>query len=287
MQKSNLSKNLAIVGVGLIGGSLGMACKKRSLGWKITGYGRSRRRLELAMDLGAIDEYRTDLSSGWEEIDLVVLATPVGRIIPILEHIAPFLKPRTIVSDVGSTKSKLVSAAEAILGADKYFVGAHPIAGTENSGVEAAFPALFEGAKCIITPTSNTHLPALRLVQKLWREVGSTVINMDAQEHDYALAAVSHLPHVVAYSLVNTVLIQDNARRKLLSLYGGGFRDFTRIAASDPTMWRDICLANAENLCRVIDSFQQQLEKTKELIRQGKAEELFREFECAQKIKKG
>ncbi len=278
---------LAILGVGLIGGSLGMACKERGFGGQIIGYGRSEERLRLALRLGAIDSYQTDLTRGWEEIDLVVLTTPVAQIIPLLEKIAPCLKSGTIVTDVGSTKAALVQAAEQILGMDKFFVGGHPIAGTERSGVEAAFPALFEKAKCILTPTPATNTCALQTVQKLWQKLGSEVLLMDAQEHDYALAAVSHLPHIVAYSLVNTVLGLENSRQTLLSLSGGGFRDFTRIAASDPAMWRDICLANRDNLCSVIDSFQEQLAKMKTLIQHGESEKLFQEFQCAKKVKEG
>ncbi len=278
---------LAIIGVGLIGGSLGMACKERGFGGQIIGYGRSEERLRLAVRLGAIDSYQTDLTRGWEEIELVVLATPVAQIIPILERIAPCLKSGTIVTDVGSTKAGLVQSAEQILGPDKFFVGGHPIAGREKSGVGAASPTLFESAKCILTPTPTTNTCALQTVQKLWQELGSKVVLMDAQEHDYALAAVSHLPHIVAYSLVNTVLGLENSRQTLLSLYGGGFRDFTRIAASDPAMWRDICLANRDNLCEVISRFQEQLAKIKTLIQQGEGEKLLQKFQCAKKVKEG
>lgn len=278
-------KKIAIVGVGLIGGSLGMACKKNGFQGEIIGYGRSEEKLRLAVDLGAIDSYQTDMSSGWEDVDLIILATPVGLISSFLKTIAPYLKKGAIVSDVGSTKENIIKAAEKILSSDKYFVGAHPIAGTEKSGVTAAFPELYKGAKCIITPTPQTNPQSLEVVKTLWQTVGSDVILMDAPAHDFTLAAVSHLPHIVAYSLVNTILDMENEQRPLISLSGGGFRDYTRIAASDPVMWRDICLANRDNLCKLIEVYQKQLEKIKILIKNEDFDNLLQEFQRAREGK--
>lgn len=274
-------KKIAIIGVGLIGGSLGMVLKEAAISAQIIGYGRSEEKLQKAVSLKAIDKFYTDFNQGWQEIDLVILATPVGKIIPILKQLAPFLKSGAIVSDVGSTKRDLVHQAEQILGSDKYFVGAHPIAGTEKSGVEAAFPSLFQNANCIITPTAKTNVAALQTIKSIWEIAGSRIVIMDADKHDYALAAVSHLPHIAAYALVNTVIKLENEKQPLMSLSGGGFRDYTRIAASDPLMWRDICLSNKEYLCQVIDEFQNQLSKLKELIKQGDSNSLLEELQLA------
>ncbi len=273
---------VAVFGVGLIGGSFGMAYKKSELGGQVVGYGRSEEKLRLAVELGAIDSYQLNFTQGWENVDLLLMATPVSKTIALLQRIAHYLKGGTIVTDAGSTKGGLIGAAEKILAPDKFFVGGHPIAGTEKSGVAAAFPTLFKDAKCILTPTKNTNPAALRLVGDIWRKLGSQVVQMPADKHDFALAAVSHLPHVIAYSLVNTIITLESEQQPLFSISGGGLRDFSRIAASDPSMWLDIFMDNKDYVCKAIDIFQGQITRIKTLLQQNDSETLLLELQKAQ-----
>ncbi len=257
---------ICIVGVGLMGGSLGLACKKRSIAREIIGIGRNRSRLEQARQLGAIDDFELDKKTGLRGADVVVLATPTGVIVEYLRELGNYLEPGVIITDVGSTKAEIVSAAEEVLPEGVMFVGGHPIAGTEKSGVEAASADLYAGAKCILTPTSNTSLQAQQRVAALWSAVGSEVEIMDPQHHDKILAIVSHLPHVVAYALVSTLIKLDDQLGEVLPFTAGGFRDFTRIAASDPVMWRDICLSNRGNIVEMTELFQQALVELRDKI---------------------
>jgi prephenate dehydrogenase len=251
------------------------------------GAGRTPAHLEKAVELGAIDTFELELGRAVEGADLVILATPVGAMHKLMTRLGPYLKPGAVVTDVGSTKARIVAAAESLMPADTYFVGGHPIAGRENSGVEAASADLFQSAKSILTPTPHTHPDALAQVKELWERLGSQVIFMDVEQHDRILAIISHLPHMVAYSLVNAVIELDNQAGELVDLAAGGFRDFTRIAASDPLMWRDICLSNAQHIIEAIEHFQQMLEGLKQGIKTGNAEELLARFETARRVKQG
>ncbi|MCK5256010.1 MAG: prephenate dehydrogenase/arogenate dehydrogenase family protein, partial [Deltaproteobacteria bacterium] len=236
---SVLFERMAIVGVGLIGGSLAKAVKEKKLVGEVLGVGRSEERLESARKLGIIDRYSGRINDILGEADLVVVAGPVGVIVDLIREMIPFLKKGTIITDVGSVKKKIVKEVEAFIPGSLYFVGGHPIAGTENSGFEASFSTLFEGRKCIITPVSTTDSHALERVKELWTQVGSVVACMDSEEHDEVFAAVSHLPHIVAYSMVNSLLKAKGFEKNIFSFSAGGFKDFTRIAASDPVMWKD------------------------------------------------
>ena len=256
---SPLFQQVAIVGVGLLGGSLGLVLKQQGLAKTVMGIGRSQTNLELAVKLGAIDAWASDAKAVVAESDCVVLATPVETYLNHVKQWGDCLRPGTIVSDVGSVKGVLVLDVEAQLPASVHFVGAHPIAGKEKSGVAHAEAKLFNGARCIVTPTPRTQPEALNKVCALWEAAGSIVLSMDPHDHDWVLGAVSHLPHVAAFSLMHTLdSLQQHGTPDsldLLSFSGGGLRDTTRIAASSPEMWRDICLANRDNLLQMIDRY--------------------------------
>jgi prephenate dehydrogenase len=279
---------VAIVGVGLIGGSLGMVLKQQRLAESVVGIGRRVENLKAAVELGAIDRYVSDSLAGVREADLVVLATPVDTYAEHLRAWGSALRPGCIVSDAGSVKGTLVEHAERLLPAHARFVGAHPIAGKEKTGVAAASPDLFRGARCIVTPTPRTDPAAFRLVRELWEAAGSTVVAMDPHLHDRLLGAVSHLPHVAAYCLMNALReVQDRLlpAEDVLSYSGGGLRDTTRIAASSPEMWRDIFLWNRDNVVALIELYEQELRRLKDLIRTGDGPGIEKDLERAKQIR--
>ena len=260
-------KKVTIVGVGLIGGSLGMILKRRGLADRVVGVGRSLGNLELAVELGAIDAYERDPKAAMPGTELVILATPVESYVTHLKEWGSLLEPGTIVSDVGSVKGSLVERVEALVPAGVHFVGAHPIAGKETSGVGAGSADLFAGALCVITPTANTNPQACLMVQQVWEATRSVVLSVDPFVHDRILGAVSHLPHVTAFALMNALTnLQQRDDVDLLDYSGGGLRDTTRIAASSPEMWRDIFLWNHENLLIMIEALEKQLQRFKALI---------------------
>jgi prephenate dehydrogenase len=263
---TTLFETMTVVGVGLIGGSLARAARERGLVSRIIGLGRGEENLRRALDLGVIDAMETDWARGIRDADLVVLATPVESIVQLLPRIASLCGDDTVVTDVGSVKGSIVREAERTLPRPGRFVGGHPIAGTENSGVEASFASLFTDRKTILTPTGRTDAEALDRVRRLWEEVGSSVVEMDTESHDRVMGFVSHLPHIVAYALVHTVYSEDKKEGNLARFSAGGFLDFTRIASSHPEMWRDICLMNREALMVAVDSFSRTLDRLKELI---------------------
>lgn len=267
-------RHVAIVGVGLIGGSLGMILRRRALADHVIGIGRRVENLKTAVALGAIDRYVADPQEGVRGADLVVLATPVDTYERHLQEWAHCLAPGSIVSDVGSVKGTLVERSEAAMPAGVHFVGAHPIAGKEKTGVAAGSDQLFKGARCILTPTKRTDATALGRVRQLWEETGSIMLTMDPHLHDQILGAVSHLPHVAAFALMNALSELRDHELPLLDLAahsGGGLRDTTRIAASSPEMWRDIFLWNRENVVAYIDRYTRALEELKQLIKAGDA----------------
>ncbi len=267
-------KQVAIIGVGLIGGSLGMILRRRALADHVVGVGRRVENLKTAVALGAIDRYVADPQEGVREADLVVLATPVDTYERHLQEWAHCLTPGSIVSDVGSVKGTLVERSEAAMPAGVHFVGVHPIAGKEKTGVAAGSDQLFKGARCIVTPTERTDATALARVTQLWEETGSVMLTMDPHLHDQILGAVSHLPHVAAFALMNalsTLRDQTLPALDLAAHSGGGLRDTTRIAASSPEMWRDIFLWNRENVVAYIDRYMRALEEVKQLIQVGDA----------------
>ena len=264
-----LFNHIAIVGLGLIGGSLARVVRNKKLAQRVTAFGRNQERLQKAQQLGLVDGYQVGYDNGFEEVDLVVIATPVGTIVKLARAIAPHLKPGTIITDVGSVKAAIVAALDSQLPRSIKFIGGHPIAGTENSGFEASFAELFENRICVVTPTASSDQNALEQIRSLWTAAGSSVVSMDVDTHDKIFAAISHLPHMVAFSLVNAVVDMKDYAQNTLQYSAGGFRDFTRIAASDPIMWRDIALLNRDNLLATLNYFSRAIEELKEAISAG------------------
>ncbi|MEW6096818.1 MAG: prephenate dehydrogenase [bacterium] len=276
-------KSVAIIGVGLIGGSLGLALKKSNLVQNIIGIGRKEEKLQQALKLGAVDSVVTDIYFGVKRADMVILATPVNSILEIATQMVPYLKIGTIAMDVGSTKKKIVHNLTSSLSlSEVHFVGTHPLAGSEESGIEAAKSDLFEGATCVITPISQTNESALSFVRWLWEGIGAKVVEMTPEIHDELIAYSSHLPHLVATSLADLAKMQD---KKILPLLASGFKDTTRIAASHPVMWSDICLTNQQEILNAISEFKKILEKWQKLIEQANSDALTREFEEVKKFR--
>ncbi len=271
-------KQLTIIGVGLIGGSLARALRAAGYVQEIVGVGRSLASLQQAVALGVVDRIETSMSRAASDADMLVLASPVGAMPEVFAAIAPYLSAKTVITDVGSVKGSITEAARAHLGAHfRQFVPGHPLAGRESSGVAASLPDLFHGQRVILTPVAETDASALKAVDDMWRAAGAEVVSMPMAEHDAILAATSHLPHLLAYALVDQ-LAQEPAARRVFDYIGNGFRDMTRIAASDPVMWRDICLANRAALLQAISGYRGQLDKLAQVIEKGdgrKLEEFF------------
>ncbi len=260
---------LCIVGVGLIGGSLAKDLRRLGLCGEVIGCSRKRENLERARELGIIDAYYLDPAKAVEGADMVVLAVPLGAMAAVLEAMRPGLATGAVLTDVGSAKCSVLEAARSAFGAiPENFVPAHPIAGTEHSGVEAALQGLFQGRRVILTPTDETRPEAVSRVRDMWQSVGAEVLEMDPAHHDEVLAATSHLPHMLAYTLVD-MLGRMEERVEMFRYAAGGFRDFTRIASSDPQMWHDICIANRGALVDALDQFQADLGTAIDAIRDG------------------
>jgi len=251
---------LTLIGVGLIGGSLARALRDAGHVQEIVGYGRGLANLQRAVELGVVDRIETSLAAAVNGADMVVLATPVGAMAEILGAIAPYLAKDAVVTDVGSVKGAVVTAARAALGGRfSNFVPGHPIAGTERSGVESSFASLYVGRRVVLTPLPETRPEALARVRAMWQAAGADVVDMSIEHHDQVLAATSHLPHLLAYALVD-MLAQLNDRHEIFSYAAGGFRDFTRIASSDPVMWRDISLANRDAIVEMLKRYRTELD---------------------------
>lgn len=275
MGNSLLFRKVAIIGVGLIGGSLGKAMKKKRLAKEIYGVSRRKEALEEAVKSASVDYGTHDIKKAVVNADLVVLAAPVNTVSAMFELIAPHLRRGCIVTDVGSVKMSIVAAAQAALPNPMFFVGSHPIAGSEKKGVEHASAELFEGSTCIMTPVDETHRAAVDRVRKLWLAVGADVKLMSPSDHDKALAYVSHLPHMLAYTLMSS--IPEN----YLMFGAQGLKDMTRIASSSPEMWNDICLANSKNIVKVIDEFTANLSVLRRAVMECDEKVLVSEFKKA------
>lgn len=280
-----LFEKVTIIGTGLIGGSIGMALLGRSLAREVVGVDLKGEDLELAVETKAVHRWTTDLAQGVEGAQLVILAVPVGQTIEILTSILPYLAPGTIITDVGSTKAAVVSAAEGLIPENISFVGGHPMAGSEQAGIRGADRYLLENAVYLLTPTSNTKPEALDKVKAMVEKIGSKVVLMDPREHDLEVAAVSHLPHVVAVALVNAVGKIQESHPQTLFLAAGGFRDVTRIASSHPVMWRDICLTNQAMLLAVIKDFRGVLAEIEQEILNLNGEALQLQLEKAKNLR--
>jgi len=268
-------ERLCIIGVGLIGGSLARALRAREYVGEIVGYGRTAANLYEAVRLGAIDGAETSVAAAVRDADMVVVAVPVRATREVLEQMRDALAPEAVVTDVGSVKLSVVADARAALGARfADFVPGHPIAGTERSGVAASTADLYAGRRVILTPEAETNDRALARARAMWAAAGAVVATMSAAEHDRVLAASSHLPHALAYALVDMIVRMDE-HRAVFDCAGGGFRDFTRIAASDPTMWRDIFLANRSELLLLLEQYQEDLQVLMDAVERGDEEEIW------------
>ena len=279
------AQSVCIIGTGLIGGSLALALRRADFCTRITGAGRTEVTLKKAVELGVIDSYETDLTKAVSGADIVVVAVPLSAMKSVFEQIAPGLSATTVVTDAGSAKQSVIRDAEAALG-DKAnrFVAAHPIAGTERSGVQAAFKELYEGKRVILTPTGSTESGAIDLVTAMWQVAGAEVETMSAEHHDQVLAGTSHLPHLLAFGLVDCLNNLEDVD-EIFRFAAGGFRDFTRIASSDPVMWRDICLSNREAVMAMMKRYFQEMDKMYEALQESDGEKLKDIFVRAKKAR--
>lgn len=270
--------HLTIIGVGLIGSSLSLALKQSGYVKRVTGFGRSESTLQKGIELGVLDDYSLSISEAVKGADIVVLAVPLGAMRSVFESIKTVLSDQTIITDVGSAKASVVQDARDILGNHiNRFVAGHPIAGTERSGVEAGFAELYSNRKIILTPGPDTNSDAIDVITKMWQATGAEVESMDTKHHDRILAATSHLPHMLAFSLVSH-LSKMSDQDEIFNYAAGGFRDFTRIASSDPVMWRDVCMANGDALLELIDGFKNELDEITKAIKNEDPEALFELF---------
>ncbi len=274
-------RRLAVIGVGLIGGSCALALKRAGVVGTVVGVGRGESNLRRARDLGVVDEIATDVATGVDGADVVLVATPVGQMPRIFDVLREATSPEAVITDGGSTKRDVVTAARASLGARlPRFVPAHPIAGAERSGAEAARADLFVRRHVVLTPLPETASDAEARVAALWSSCGAKVSSLTPEAHDGVFAAVSHLPHALAYALVQMIAERPDAGT-LFGFAAGGFRDFTRIASSSPEMWRDICLANREPLLAELDAYQDMLARLRVLLDRADSDGLERLFTSA------
>ncbi len=280
-----LIEKLVVCGVGLIGGSFALALRRAGAVGRVVGIGRSAETMARAVELGVIDEIAPDWATALDGADFVLLAAPVGQMQRIMEAMAPHLGPNTVVTDAGSTKRDVIEAAYGVLDAHlARVVPAHPIAGAEKSGVEAAFAELYDGRRVVITPLPENASEAVERVRAAWRACGAAVVDMAPQDHDRVFAAVSHLPHLLAFGLVHDLAGRANAEL-LFSHAASGFRDFTRIAASHPEMWRDICVANRQALLAELDQYLAELAYLRALLLAGDGERLEHVFDEARQAR--
>ncbi len=284
---SVIIERLAIIGVGLIGGSFARALREAGVVKTIVGIGRSSANLEEALSLGIVDEITSDAVAGVSGAQMVFISVPVCSIPSVVAEIAPALSSGCIVTDGGSVKASIVMECERLMPPGCFFVGGHPIAGTEHSGAAASFATLYKGKRCILTPTERTDAAALELVNRLWLVTGAEVCSMEPGHHDRIFAEISHLPHVVAYALVHAVGTADVEGENVLSYTAGGFKDFTRIASSDPVMWRDIALMNRQALLKSIDGFSASLAELRQRIDNSDPDGLAEFFTIAKQFRDG
>ncbi|MDB4140123.1 prephenate dehydrogenase/arogenate dehydrogenase family protein [Candidatus Thioglobus sp.] len=274
---------ITIIGVGLIGGSLAKAIKENNLAKVVFGFGRDLNRLEKAQKANVIDQFSTNLKDAINDSDIVIIATPVGSFQEILSEIKPFLTSKIVISDVGSTKTNIASIVSQTLGGySNYFIPAHPIAGKEKSGFEASEANLFNNRKVIITPLETSSPDSISLIQKMWEGTGADVDFMSPESHDELLGMTSHLPHMLAFSLVN-YLISKNPSASIYA--AGGFKDFSRIASGDAVMWRDICIQNKDQIISHIKGYQKTLNSLVDAIENENSDELDLLFTSAKKTR--
>jgi len=274
-------RRLAIIGVGLIGGSLARALRHADAVGEVVGCGRSRPNLERAVELGVIDRFTHDPAAAVQGADMIFIAVPLGAIAGVFAAIEGHLDADAVITDGGSVKGSVIADAKRVFGAvPPNLVPGHPIAGTENSGVEASFAELYRNRRVILTPLPETDVQALERVERMWRNCGAEVTKMEVSHHDEVLAATSHLPHMLAYSLVDS-LARMKENDEIFRYAAGGFRDFTRIASSNPVMWRDICIANRGALGGMLKRFATELHQLADALDDPEGRELLEIFERA------
>jgi cyclohexadieny/prephenate dehydrogenase len=271
-----LFERIALIGIGLIGSSLARVVRREGLAGEIVISTRSLETLRRAEELGLGDVYVADAAEAVRGADLVIVSVPVGASGAVAEQIAPALKPGAIVTDVGSTKASVIAQMQPHMPANVHFIPGHPLAGTEKSGPDAGFAELFRNRWCIFTPLPGTDPAALERLSQFWRRCGSNIDVMDPAHHDKVLAIVSHLPHIIAYNIVGTADdLEAVTESEVIKYSASGFRDFTRLAASDPTMWRDVCLHNSEAILEMLARFSEDLASLQRAIRWGDGDKLF------------
>jgi cyclohexadieny/prephenate dehydrogenase len=281
-------QKIALIGFGLIGGSIARAARAQGLAGEIVTSARSAKTRARVAELGIVDRVVETNAEAAQDADLVILCIPVGACGPVAEEIADYLKPGAIVSDVGSVKGSVVRDMAPHLPAGVHFVPAHPVAGTEHSGPDSGFPELFINRWCILTPPEGTDPDAVERLRAFWAALGAKVEIMTPDHHDLVLAITSHLPHLIAYTIVGTAdELGQVTSSEVMKFSAGGFRDFTRIAASDPIMWRDVFLANKEAVLEMLGTFNEDLSKLTRAIRRGDGEALFEHFTRTRAIRRG
>ena len=285
---TTLLDGIAFIGIGLIGSSLARVVRRQGLARRIVACARTRATLDKVVELGLADHVTRDVAEAVRGAGLIVLSTPVGSSEAVAKAMAPALAAGQIVTDVGSVKQAVIEAVAPNLPEGVPFVPAHPIAGTEKSGPEAGFDSLFEGRWCILTPLEGTDPAAVETVAELWRRAGSRIDVMDPRHHDWVLAMTSHLPTLIAFNIVGTIAdLEDSTRQEVIKYSASGFRDFTRIAAQDPVMWRDVYLNNREAMLEMLQRFSEDLARLQRAIRWGEAEALEDLFRRSREIRRG
>ena len=280
-------KKVCIIGLGLIGGSIGLAMKRSKISNQIIGFARSNSTLKRAIELGLVDKVKDNLEDAVNDCDLIILATPLSTFKKLVEEMSPFLKKDCIITDTGSAKLSVIEDLRGILPNNVEFIPGHPIAGTEESGPDAGFAELFDNRWCILTPTEENSSNAIGLIKEFWESIGSKVEIMDPLHHDKVLAITSHIPHLIAFNIVGTANNLANVTEKEVVKYSaGGFRDFTRIAASDPKMWSDIFTYNSEAVLEMLELFSNDLAKLKAAVIKKDSDLLFSNFEKTREVRK-
>ncbi len=276
---------LAVIGVGLIGGSLSLALKKAGQVGEVVGYARTEIVRQQALDLGVIDRAAESIADAVKEADMIFLAVPMGAMASVLSELAPHVTDDMIITDGGSAKAQVIASANAALGKRfNQFVAGHPIAGTERSGPSAAFATLYNDHRVVLTPVAETKSEALEKVRVMWQATGAEVVDMDVEHHDKVLAATSHLPHLLAFNIVGMLADSDDCD-EVLRFAAGGFRDFSRIASSDPVMWRDVCLSNSTAILDLLNDYRQGLDKIEQAIKNKDGDYLVDVFKRAKQAR--
>ena len=282
-----LFEKIALIGIGLIGSSLARVIRREGLARHIAISTRSAQTLARAEELGLGDSYSPDAKLAVKDADLVIVSVPVGSSGAVASEIASVLKPGAILTDVGSTKASVIAQMQPYVPDGVHFIPGHPLAGTEKSGPDAGFADLFENRWCIFTPLPDTDPVALEKLSEFWRRCGSNIDTMDPEHHDMTLAIVSHLPHIIAYNIVGTADdLEAVTKSEVIKYSASGFRDFTRLAASDPTMWRDVCLHNKDAILEMLARFSEDLASLQRAIRWGDGDKLFEMFTRTRAIRR-